>query len=215
MGKSHKSAADEQRAAHIQVTREQLLVGIILTLLTGVLVTILAMLPMHEGQTSIPIERVIYPKSVEAKAIYVAINPKTAKVKLNKYGYPKPILEGNNIRLHDIGYKSETINIKLEKGDRLEYTAIMETGEVLLFDWESDGDVHFDFFASLREDDSGYWTLYSEGDGRKEKGSIVAPYLGQHGWYWKNIDEKPVTIKLNVAGYYDKFIKKNMNTKKH
>ena len=35
---------------------------------------------------------------------------------------------------------------------------------------------------------------------------VVAPFSGEHGWYWLNISEKPVTIKLTVTGYYDKMV---------
>ena len=34
-------------------------------------------------------------------------------------------------------------------------------------------------------------------------GSLVAPFAGEHGWYWLNISEKPVTIKLTFTGYHN------------
>ncbi len=36
----------------------------------------------------------------------------------------------------------------------------------------------------------------------KGHGSLVAPFAGEHGWYWLNISEKPVTIKLTFTGYH-------------
>jgi hypothetical protein len=30
----------------------------------------------------------------------------------------------------------------------------------------------------------------------------VAPFTGEHGWYWLNVSEGPITIKLTVTGYF-------------
>jgi hypothetical protein len=38
--------------------------------------------------------------------------------------------------------------------------------------------------------------------GHEGHGSLVASFSGEHGWYWVNISEKPVTITLTVAGFY-------------
>jgi hypothetical protein len=37
----------------------------------------------------------------------------------------------------------------------------------------------------------------------EDSGSLVAPFAGEHGWYWVNIGDDPVTITLQVSGYYD------------
>jgi hypothetical protein len=52
-----------------------------------------------------------------------------------------------------------------------------------------------------------FWVRYSEQDGvERASGSLVAPFSGEHGWYWLNVSDKPVTIKLTVSGYYDKMV---------
>jgi hypothetical protein len=33
-------------------------------------------------------------------------------------------------------------------------------------------------------------------------GSLVAPFSGEHGWYWVNVSDQPVTITLFLKGYY-------------
>jgi hypothetical protein len=35
---------------------------------------------------------------------------------------------------------------------------------------------------------------------------LVAPFDGEHGWYWLNLSEQPVTIKLTVNGFHEKII---------
>ena len=34
-------------------------------------------------------------------------------------------------------------------------------------------------------------------------GSLTAPFAGEHGWYWLNFNEFPVTVTLTVTGYFD------------
>jgi hypothetical protein len=34
----------------------------------------------------------------------------------------------------------------------------------------------------------------------------VAPFSGEHGWYWVNLNDHPVTITLTVTGYFDDMI---------
>ena len=37
-------------------------------------------------------------------------------------------------------------------------------------------------------------------------GSLVAPFDGEHGWYWLNYNDFPVTITLTVTGFFDDII---------
>jgi hypothetical protein len=37
-------------------------------------------------------------------------------------------------------------------------------------------------------------------------GSLVAPFTGEHGWYWVNLEDHVVVITLNVSGFYDKIV---------
>jgi hypothetical protein len=196
-----------------QLTREQLLVGFIVTLLAGILMTIIVMLSIQKKQVAVANNANLYPASLAVETLYIAIDPETANLELDKFGHPKPVLEGINLKVHESSYKSETIDILLESDGRLEYKASMNVGEVLLYNWKSDGDVRFDFHANQVGDDSGFWTSYSEGEGSKEQGSIVALYTGQHGWFWRNLEDRPVKIKLVVAGYYNEWVKIDLNKK--
>jgi hypothetical protein len=50
-----------------------------------------------------------------------------------------------------------------------------------------------DFFVRYREHD----------EGATAHGSLVAPFDGEHGWYWLNYNDFPVTITLTVTGFFD------------
>jgi len=51
----------------------------------------------------------------------------------------------------------------------------------------------------------GYFRSYEIGQrSSQENGSFVAPFTGRHGWYWRNLGDKPITIVLEAHGYYSK-----------
>lgn len=105
-------------------------------------------------------------------------------------------------------FKSDTLTIKLDVGEQVEYKAIMQQGDVLVYSWKADSDtVYFDFHADPGEAAEGYpdqyYIRYQEGEENEAAGSIVAPFDGNHGWYWLNIENDPIEISLQVRGFYD------------
>ena len=39
--------------------------------------------------------------------------------------------------------------------------------------------------------------------GSKASGSLIAPSLGIHGWFFQNNSEVPVVVHLHIAGFYE------------
>ena len=144
---------------------------------------------------------------LNSDALYVAIDPETTKPKVDEFGDALPALDGANLRAHNTVFKSETIEIQIDTDAQVEYKAIMDRGEVLLYAWQADGELYYDFHAHQAEANQDFFTRYAEGEGNSDQGSIVAPYQGQHGWFWLNIEGRPITLKLTVAGYYDEIKK--------
>lgn len=35
-------------------------------------------------------------------------------------------------------------------------------------------------------------------------GSFIAPFTGQHGWYWRNLSDERAMITLETSGYYSR-----------
>jgi len=112
-------------------------------------------------------------------------------------------------RTHDGAYRSDTMTISLDVGEQVEVKAVMERGDALIYEWSvDDGIVYTDFHADPGENAAGYpdryFIRYRESETANSAGSLVAPFDGNHGWYWLNIEEHPVTITLEVSGYYSR-----------
>ena len=64
------------------------------------------------------------------------------------------------------------------------------------------GRVNFD----LHGHGSGQSVTYEKGRGSTgAQGAILAPFAGEHGWFWRNRDRKPVTVTIRVRGQYSEF----------
>lgn len=110
---------------------------------------------------------------------------------------------------HASGFREDTITIDLDVSEQVEYKAIMQQGDAIVYSWTVNSDtVYTDFHADPGEGAAGYpegyFIRYRESETRQDAGSLVAPFAGNHGWYWLNIEEQPITITLKVSGYYER-----------
>ena len=85
---------------------------------------------------------------------------------------------------------TEGIEVKLE----------MEEGAVAEFEWTAGGGV---LNHDTHGDGGGQSVTYEEGRGVPgQQGEFVAAFTGNHGWFWRNRTEEPVTFTLRTRGDY-------------
>jgi hypothetical protein len=104
--------------------------------------------------------------------------------------------------------RTETLTIKLGFDEKTEIKAVLGKAKALVYNWTVEGGkVYVDFHGHDPSKGDNYWVRYEEADGiTGRSGSLVAPFAGEHGWYWLNVSETPVTIKLTVTGYQEKLV---------
>ena len=109
---------------------------------------------------------------------------------------------------HAHKFRSARIEITLQGRAELEYKATLVKGEPLLYAWSvQGGPVHFEFHGEPTEGrwPKDFYQSYQIADHSSgTQGSFVAPFTGQHGWYWRNESSDPATIVLETSGYYSK-----------
>jgi len=108
---------------------------------------------------------------------------------------------------HDTAFRADTLTINLDLGEEVEYKVVMRQGDAIVYSWQVDsGEVYTDFHADPGEDapgyPQGYFVRYRESETGNSSGSIVAPFDGNHGWYWLNIQENPIEVTLQIRGFY-------------
>ena len=128
---------------------------------------------------------------------------------VDDFGRPGPGASGENIVRAEKPLKTETLTIALPLDGMIEYKAIMTAGDSVVYQWQSASNIYYDFHAHKPSEvqGAGFFTRYAEGEGKVDRGTIVAPYTGQHGWYFLNLSDGPAEIKLTVSGYYDEIVR--------
>lgn len=98
--------------------------------------------------------------------------------------------------------RKETMTVTLGPGQETEIKAILDAAQVIVYSWKAQGGaVYTDFHGHEPGAGDAFVRYEEQQSGTEGHGSLVAPFSGEHGWFWQNISERPVTISLEVTGY--------------
>jgi hypothetical protein len=129
-------------------------------------------------------------------------NEKYREVKIPDPGKPTPLPNPAVAQIKTAAPRTETKTIKLEPGQQTEIKAVLDAAQVIVYSWKAEGgDVYTDFHGHEPNAGEGFVRYEEQQSGREGHGSLVAPFSGEHGWFWLNISEQPVTITLTFTGY--------------
>jgi hypothetical protein len=92
------------------------------------------------------------------------------------------------------------VSYTLTPGEGIEVKLVMQEGQIARFEWSANGSV---VNYETHGDGSGQNISYEQGRAVPEQaGELVAAFTGNHGWFWRNRTEAPVTVTLRTAGDY-------------
>ncbi|MEM9106899.1 MAG: transmembrane anchor protein [Pseudomonadota bacterium] len=99
----------------------------------------------------------------------------------------------------------DTISFTLEPGEFTEIKLRMKEGDEAAYTWVAEGGrINFDLHAH----GNGKSHTYEKGRGETAgDGDIVAPFDGEHGWFWRNRDNSAITVTLQLKGIYSELIR--------
>lgn len=97
------------------------------------------------------------------------------------------------------GWRDE-VSYTLLPGEGIEVKLAMQEGQTARFEWTANGAVvNYDTHG----DGNGQKISYETGRGVADQtGELTAAFSGNHGWFWRNRTEAPVTVTLRTAGDY-------------
>lgn len=150
----------------------------------------LGLAAMHE-----PARTLMIPDVIGGNASY-------REVKVPDPGQPTPLPNPAVVQLKTADASTRTLTVRLGLDQETEIKAVMDAAQVILYSWEADGEVYTDFHGHEPNAGQEFVRYEEQQSGRWGKGSLVAPFNGEHGWFWLNLSTKPVTITLTVTGYY-------------
>jgi len=99
--------------------------------------------------------------------------------------------------------RSDTLKITLMPGQGAEIKAPMQLNDSFVFSWQAEGgSVSFDMHGDHPNSD-GAFTSHESGEGQAgASGTFIAPFDGNHGWYWENEAGVPVEVTIRLHGFY-------------
>lgn len=130
------------------------------------------------------------------------------EVEIPGFGEPTPLPNPAVFQQEDEAPRTDTLEIVIPPEAETEVKLYLREGKAAVFSWAVDqGDVYVDFHGHDASFGPDFFVRYREQqEGSNGSGSLVAPFRGEHGWYWLNYNEYEVTITLTVTGYHDRVI---------
>lgn len=114
---------------------------------------------------------------------------------------PGQSFDGNAVTMAAQPPRTHTITLTLPPGKGAEVKAEVTGGLGFAFHWVASGDVEVDMHGERPASHDEYTSYAIEGAQREASGLFTAPFEGAHGWYWKNLGKRPVTVKVTVTGF--------------
>lgn len=100
------------------------------------------------------------------------------------------------------GWRNEA-SYTLSPGQGVEIKLVMQEGQTARFQWTANGGV---LNYATHGDGGGREISYEDGRAIPEQsGELTAAFTGNHGWFWRNRTEAPVTLTLRTGGDYAEF----------
>jgi hypothetical protein len=147
-------------------------------------------------------------RTIEVRDV-IGGNERVREVEIPAFNEPVPLPNPAVHQSEDRPIQTRTLTVTLGVDQQTEIKTVLQESKVIAYTWKTDGglvycDLHGhdpaagqDFFVRYREDQEG---------ATEATGSLVAPFAGEHGWYWLNLHDSPVTITLTVTGFFDDIV---------
>ena len=196
--------------AHQILDKKSIIKQVIIAIIIGAVLLVSAVLPAEYGIDPLGIgkatgfSKLYVADNTEANA--TAANAPHKVITLENVGSPvnvaKPEAADNPPPATQLAERTDAVDVLVPAGKGLEYKVNMLKYGQLKYEWITDkGEVYFDFHGEVKNN-SNYFESYTIAYSNNMAGSLVAPFEGPHGWYFKNNSKEDITVKLKLNGQY-------------
>ncbi|MFV8361017.1 hypothetical protein [Flavobacterium sp. LS1P3] len=197
---------------HQTVNKKQIIKAVIFALLLSILILVSAVLPAEYG-----IDPIGTGKLFGFSKLHVQKNQEetTAQkifplIKMEKAGsgpeVKRPVEADNPIPKKQYAEREDTVEVIVPAGKGIEYKTYMLKGGKMKYEWKTnDGTVYLDFHGEVKQAkavNDVYFESYTLAYSNNMVGTFYAPFEGKHGWFFRNNENKDITVTLKLKGQY-------------
>lgn len=195
--------------------KKKLLLGTLIAMAAAAVLLVLIVLPAEYGIDPTGFGRVTGltamaqapTRSFDVRDV-VGGNEDLREVEVPDFGEPVPLPNPAVFQEQDAAPETRTLEVTIPAEKETEIKLHLNESKVALFSWQVDqGSLYSDFHGHDPSFGQEFFVRYKEHqEGSEDHGSLTAPFSGEHGWYWLNYNEFPITVTLTVTGYFDDVI---------
>ncbi len=189
----------------------------LIALAVGILLLVIAVLPAEYGidltgaGNALGFSKLYVPTdTVKAETVASAPTAKYRILKLENAGsepdVKKPKEADNPPPAKQYDVREDTIVVTLPPSKGLEYKVYLLKYGTMKYEWiTNEGEVFFDFHGEVTEPNPPkdvFYQSHTVSYSNNMIGTFVSPFEGRHGWYFKNISQQEMTVKIRLKGEY-------------
>lgn len=190
-------------------TARRLLRSIALAIAGAIAILVLIVLPAEYGVDPTGVGKALGLTALNEPARKLQIkdvvggNESYREVAVPDPGQPVPLPNPAVVQIKAAKAQSRTIKVTLQPDQQTEVKTILDSAQVILYSWRAEGgEVYTDFHGHEPGAGDAFVRYEEQQSGTHGEGSLVAPFAGEHGWFWLSLSDKPITITLEVSGYF-------------
>jgi hypothetical protein len=186
--------------------------SVVIALVVAAVLLVVAVLPAEYGIDPTGIGRALGLTELNAAPTRTLLvrdplagNAGVKEVEVPGFNEPVPLPNPAVHQSEDRPIQNRVITLTLPANAETEIKTVLRENKVVVYHWETDmGSIYCDLHGHDPEAGSDFFVRYREDqEASNVTGSLVAPFGGEHGWYWLNYNDFPVTVTLTVTGFFD------------
>lgn len=191
---------------------------LVISLILGLVVLVAAVMPAEYGVDPLGVGKALGFNKLYVDETAPTEIPKEKVVEVKKYPFitmeeagskpevPVPAEANNPAPKRQFIQREDMVEVIIPAGKGIEYKIdVLKYGKVK-YEWSTgDHTVFFDFHGEVKEKNPVhpvFYESYTVAYSNNMVGTFTSPFEGKHGWYFKNLGEKDIVVKIRLKGQY-------------
>jgi len=203
---------------HPVLKKSKIIKATIISLLTGVLLLVIAILPAEFGMDPtgagklLGFSKLYVPEEAGTTNLgAMASNPSTQTIKLEKAGsgpkVERPVEADNSPPSTQLSSREDETKVVVPAGKGIEFKIDMLKYGKMKYEWTTSNNeiLYFDFHGEVKQEKEVkevYFESYTIANSNNMVGTFYAPYEGKHGWFFRNTGDEDVVVNFRLKGQY-------------